>query len=957
MLACRAGQPSCLRQLLQAGGDPSLALSRPRFGCEAGATALTLACAHISSDADLPAALHTNLLRCMSLLLQCGAPMVVREVVQLGSATWRHQLVCEVVRGGCWRALSRLLDGVLDPLRLSADALRSIVDGLPTALLGSGKAKPITLPAALLQPLLATAAVAGSADLLRLLVRAGCSIDAADSYGWTALMHAARARSVAGVRGCLAASAAVGALSSKLRHSFPAGSSALLITAMKPPRSPPPARSPSPAAVREEWYVLLLELLEAGSDVPPAVTVLEEHADALVARAARMGLRGALDRLTAQPRLRRRLSAATRALLVRTPSPARASSISPARSPTVVLSPPLLPPSRGLVAPSPPPPVGRHFASGPAVPTSRYLAGGRGGSSSGGSSAYGERSRIGSSELDARLLAAAAGGDVAAVKALLASGADFNAADEEGETALMKAVPYAAVLAMLLAAGADTQQCKPSGWTVVMSCAYSMAFESLQLLVKLAVRLDDALHAADSNFPAGTRAVQMSTCPRCVSLLLHHNATVSDEDRLLLPAMTLTTAVRLRLDMAVWRMVHQLGFTGEHLLVEEQAELLRSLERARLSMGGASHSPSHGVDAAAVVGGAAGGGGHLPIHTRPASLSPGIASPTLMGMRSPLSPPALSPPPLMLMRADTPAGSGSSSSSSVSSSSSIGSITSSSSSIGGSGVGGLAGLTGSGPSLLGMPPLRERTPSPGMLIFDYHAADGVSADAKLASLYLTSSSSSSSSFSPPITLASLRSLTSTPALAATPSAACRLPADSKSASCSAVSPKLRSRASTPPRRRPLRGDGGTRADAASQSRRTQVDSRLQRSAVPLPLRQSLAQAAAMAAMSLPCGRRRPAPGKRTTAVVRTAIGAPASSSCSRQAGCAQMTACAVAVRPASSASAKASPIDGCASMAASSDVAPQQQHAMSAVRADTSCVAAGTPSKSAAACSGCQARQ
>lgn len=73
------------------------------------------------------------------------------------------------------------------------------------------------------------------------------------------------------------------------------------------------------------------------------------------------------------------------------------------------------------------------------------------------------------------LLGAIVAGDAGKVEALLASGADANARDSEGVTALMLAANAGnlEMVKALLAAGADVSATDAAGWTALMKGVYN----------------------------------------------------------------------------------------------------------------------------------------------------------------------------------------------------------------------------------------------------------------------------------------------------------------------------------------------------------------------------------------------------------------------------------------------------------------------------------------------------
>ena len=103
------------------------------------------------------------------------------------------------------------------------------------------------------------------------------------------------------------------------------------------------------------------------------------------------------------------------------------------------------------------------------------------------------------------LLTAAAKGDVATVKAVLASGANANVKDEDGLNALMYAArkDNAAVIAALIGGGADINAKDNGGWTALMFAAHYSYSVCLRLLLDVGAAIiegacKDAVLAADA---------------------------------------------------------------------------------------------------------------------------------------------------------------------------------------------------------------------------------------------------------------------------------------------------------------------------------------------------------------------------------------------------------------------------------------------------------------------------
>jgi ankyrin repeat protein len=114
-------------------------------------------------------------------------------------------------------------------------------------------------------------------------------------------------------------------------------------------------------------------------------------------------------------------------------------------------------------------------------------------------------------------------GDVAAVKRLLARGAEVNARDGRGETALMRAAVYAdaGVVAALLAAGANANARDKAGATALMWAVGDPA------KVKLLLRHGADVNArADSGFTPLLIAAQSEGTAATVALLLERGADI-----------------------------------------------------------------------------------------------------------------------------------------------------------------------------------------------------------------------------------------------------------------------------------------------------------------------------------------------------------------------------------------------------------------------------------------------
>lgn len=90
------------------------------------------------------------------------------------------------------------------------------------------------------------------------------------------------------------------------------------------------------------------------------------------------------------------------------------------------------------------------------------------------------------------LVTAARKGDAARVRALIGSGADVNAREGKGLTALMAAggEGHTEVVRILLRAGADVDAPLPSGWTALMQAASEGRAEAATLLLDAGADID-----------------------------------------------------------------------------------------------------------------------------------------------------------------------------------------------------------------------------------------------------------------------------------------------------------------------------------------------------------------------------------------------------------------------------------------------------------------------------------
>lgn len=98
------------------------------------------------------------------------------------------------------------------------------------------------------------------------------------------------------------------------------------------------------------------------------------------------------------------------------------------------------------------------------------------------------------------LLDAAERGDAAEIKRLLAAGADVNAADKDGGTALDAAAYYghADCVKILLAAGADVHAVNIDGWTALMAAANRGKTEVVKLLLAAGADVNAAANAGQT---------------------------------------------------------------------------------------------------------------------------------------------------------------------------------------------------------------------------------------------------------------------------------------------------------------------------------------------------------------------------------------------------------------------------------------------------------------------------
>ena len=94
-------------------------------------------------------------------------------------------------------------------------------------------------------------------------------------------------------------------------------------------------------------------------------------------------------------------------------------------------------------------------------------------------------------------MTAARTGKLGPVKALLARGADVNAKDRKGQTALMWAAAegHADVVSTLLAAGADFRTPLPSGFTPLLFAAREGRIDVVRVLLKAGADVNEAMQA------------------------------------------------------------------------------------------------------------------------------------------------------------------------------------------------------------------------------------------------------------------------------------------------------------------------------------------------------------------------------------------------------------------------------------------------------------------------------
>jgi ankyrin repeat protein len=94
-----------------------------------------------------------------------------------------------------------------------------------------------------------------------------------------------------------------------------------------------------------------------------------------------------------------------------------------------------------------------------------------------------------------QLLVAAADGDIAALEAALAAGADIEAAEEYGDTALNRAAAngHGAIVARLIAAGANLENLGGADMTPLMNAATAGHLPSVRTLIAAGAKVTDDL--------------------------------------------------------------------------------------------------------------------------------------------------------------------------------------------------------------------------------------------------------------------------------------------------------------------------------------------------------------------------------------------------------------------------------------------------------------------------------
>jgi len=134
----------------------------------------------------------------------------------------------------------------------------------------------------------------------------------------------------------------------------------------------------------------------------------------------------------------------------------------------------------------------------------------------------------GLSDKDAELIGAAFKGDLAAVSAALANGADVNAKNNKGLTALMKASAggHADVVKFLLDKGADVNSKNTNGYTALMAASWSGHADVVKLL------LDRGVDVKAKDIEGGTALMGASWAGHAdvVKLLLDKGADVNAKD-------------------------------------------------------------------------------------------------------------------------------------------------------------------------------------------------------------------------------------------------------------------------------------------------------------------------------------------------------------------------------------------------------------------------------------------
>ena len=111
-------------------------------------------------------------------------------------------------------------------------------------------------------------------------------------------------------------------------------------------------------------------------------------------------------------------------------------------------------------------------------------------------------------DVNARLIEAAKQGDTATVEALLEQGADVNARERKGQTALIRAalLGHTDTVQALLAAGADVNAKGKLGWTALMWVAGKGHTDTVQALLAAGADVNAKDRGGDHSLDRGSMA-------------------------------------------------------------------------------------------------------------------------------------------------------------------------------------------------------------------------------------------------------------------------------------------------------------------------------------------------------------------------------------------------------------------------------------------------------------------